>query len=247
MTQIVSGYQVTLGAQTRAETQTRVQTQARMNDPARAGTQTRTDTQDHATSQAHVGTRASNGNKAIRENNASAHPRAHSAITLGLRRDRSGKHSKHARVHKSSQLNQPSSRLAQVSASDQIPYQTVHSIATNTASAEQYADSYNPYSTHSYPHFARDYPHSARGSPYSTAYSPYSAPPKPPQQLNAQLASDPNTHILVLWYIAQHIPYLRKWIIANSAADAQLLEYIAQCGGPGVQEAFEVLFASMEQ
>ena len=222
MTQIVSGYQVTLGAQ------------------ARAGTQTRTDTQEHATSQAHVGTSASDGNKAIRENNANAHPRAHSAITLGSRRARSGKHSKHARVHKSSQLNQPSSRLAQVSASDQIPYQTVHSIANNTASAELHTASYNQYSE-------RGYSHCPRGSPYSTAHAPYSAPPKPPQQLNAQLASDPNTHILVLWYIAQHIPYLRKWIIANSAADAQLLEYIAQCGGPGVQEAFEVLFASMEQ
>ncbi|GGI14666.1 hypothetical protein GCM10007377_12060 [Galliscardovia ingluviei] len=74
----------------------------------------------------------------------------------------------------------------------------------------------------------------------------FSAPPRPPQQLNANLASDPDTHILVLWHIAQHIPRLRKWVIANSAADAQLLEYIAQQGGPGVEQAFEALFSSMK-
>ena len=35
---------------------------------------------------------------------------------------------------------------------------------------------------------------------------------------------------------------MRRWIIANPHADAGLLEYIAQAGGPGVHEAFEVFF-----
>lgn len=181
--------------------------------------------------------------QALSSYKATPEPRA----STNRQHTRGGKHSRHTRVRSKSQPYQASSRLAQVAASDQIPYQTVHSVATNTASAELHTASYNQYSDRGYSHCPRGSPYSTTHAPHSTAHAPYSAPPKPPQQLNAQLASDPNTHILVLWYIAQHIPYLRKWIIANSAADAQLLEYIAQCGGPGVQEAFEVLFASMEQ
>ncbi|WP_338071668.1 hypothetical protein [Bifidobacterium apri] len=45
-----------------------------------------------------------------------------------------------------------------------------------------------------------------------------------------------------LWLIAREYPHLRKWLIANPKADAALLEYVSQAGGPGVREAFDILF-----
>ena len=47
-------------------------------------------------------------------------------------------------------------------------------------------------------------------------------------------------------YHARKSLQMRKWIIANPQADPELLEYISQAGGPGVCEAFEVLFESLE-
>lgn len=134
---------------------------------------------------------------------------------------RTGKHTSAARQHITHQQRQQTDRLSRVQSQT---YQAVH---------VRYG--YSP-------------THSGGSSEPQTleAVREFSAPPQPPQQLNANLASDPDTHILVLWHIAQHIPRLRKWVIANSAADAQLLEYIAQRGGPGVEQAFEVLFSSMK-
>lgn len=73
-----------------------------------------------------------------------------------------------------------------------------------------------------------------------------SSPPKPPILLTPVVASDPSTNPEILWHIAKHIPELRKWVIANPSADAHLLEYISQQGGPDVRHSFEVLFASYD-
>ncbi|MBW3088634.1 hypothetical protein KIH77_07825 [Bifidobacterium sp. 82T24] len=72
-------------------------------------------------------------------------------------------------------------------------------------------------------------------------------PPEPPLLLTSQVASDPDTDEDVLWHIAEHAPELRRWLIANTAASAELLEYVAQAGGPGVARGFEVLFESLEE
>ncbi|ADQ02486.1 conserved hypothetical protein [Bifidobacterium longum subsp. longum JCM 1217] len=50
----------------------------------------------------------------------------------------------------------------------------------------------------------------------------------------------------MLWHIAYHVPELRKWLVANPKADAPLLELVSQRGGPGVRQALEILFESME-
>lgn len=71
-------------------------------------------------------------------------------------------------------------------------------------------------------------------------------PPEPPIRLTAQVACDPTTTDDVLWTIAEHAPELRMWLIANPSASAELLEYVAQRGGPGVARGFEVLFGAME-
>ena len=73
-----------------------------------------------------------------------------------------------------------------------------------------------------------------------------SSPPKPPIILTPYVAIDPATKTEVLWYIAQKIPELRKWIIANPSADAQILEYISQQCGPDVRYSFEVLFSAYD-
>lgn len=73
-----------------------------------------------------------------------------------------------------------------------------------------------------------------------------SSPPKPPIILTPYVAIGPATKTEVLWYIAQKIPELRKWIIANPSADAQILEYISQQGGPDVRYSFEVLFSAYD-
>nr|WP_093960266.1 hypothetical protein [Bifidobacterium vansinderenii] len=65
-------------------------------------------------------------------------------------------------------------------------------------------------------------------------------------RLTAQVACDPNTDEDVLWTIAERAPELRMWLIANPSASAELLEYVAQRGGPGVARGFEVLFGAMD-
>ncbi|MBT1175802.1 hypothetical protein JS530_09885 [Bifidobacterium sp. LC6] len=72
------------------------------------------------------------------------------------------------------------------------------------------------------------------------------APPNPPIPLTPQVACSPDTDADVLWYIAQHVPELRRWVVANPTADAALLEYISQSGGPGVRQALEILLESLE-
>lgn len=76
---------------------------------------------------------------------------------------------------------------------------------------------------------------------------PLNGPPAPPLALTPLLACDPQTDTKILWHIAKHAPQLRRWLIANPRADAALLEYVSQAGGPGVKEAFDVLFASFER
>ena len=70
-------------------------------------------------------------------------------------------------------------------------------------------------------------------------------PPAPPILLTPLVACDPDTDPQVLWHIARHAPELRRWLPANPAADAALLEYVAQAGGPGVREALTVLLDSV--
>ena len=60
-------------------------------------------------------------------------------------------------------------------------------------------------------------------------------------RLSPLLACDPATAPEVLWFIAEHEPELRRWLVANPSADAALLEYVAQAGGPGVNRALTIL------
>ena len=71
-------------------------------------------------------------------------------------------------------------------------------------------------------------------------------PPTPPIILTPSVACSPDTEPEVLWHIAQQVPELRRWLVANPSADAALLEYVAQAGGPGVNQALAILFESME-
>lgn len=70
-------------------------------------------------------------------------------------------------------------------------------------------------------------------------------PPPPPIALTPQLACSPDTSDDILWHIARYAPELRRWLPANPHASAELLEYIAQMGGPGVKESIEILLQSM--
>ena len=72
------------------------------------------------------------------------------------------------------------------------------------------------------------------------------SPPEPPVALNPAVACDPQTDDDVLWFIARNVPELRRWLVANPAADARLLEYVAQTSGPGVNEALTILLESLE-
>ena len=65
-------------------------------------------------------------------------------------------------------------------------------------------------------------------------------------RLTPAVACSPDTDVAVLWHIAYHVPELRKWLVANPKADAPLLELVSQRGGPGVRQALEILFESME-
>lgn len=49
-----------------------------------------------------------------------------------------------------------------------------------------------------------------------------------------------------LRHIARTMPHLRKWVVVNRAADANLLEYLSQQGGPGVRQALELVLESLE-
>lgn len=71
-------------------------------------------------------------------------------------------------------------------------------------------------------------------------------PPAPPLVPTPWHALNPDTDEAILWRIARESPQLRRWLVANTAASPELLEYVAQMGGPGVAEAFEVLFAGLE-
>lgn len=72
-------------------------------------------------------------------------------------------------------------------------------------------------------------------------------PPKPPVVINEIYACNPQTPLQELWNIAQQYPFLRKWIVANPNANAELLEYIAQVSGPGVEQALQVLCESIDE
>lgn len=71
-------------------------------------------------------------------------------------------------------------------------------------------------------------------------------PPRPPLALTPLLACETADED-ILWHIAHEAPELRRWLVANPHADALLLEYVAQASGPGVNEAFHVFFASMDE
>lgn len=76
--------------------------------------------------------------------------------------------------------------------------------------------------------------------------APPSAPPAPPLQPTPIHACDPRTPQSTLWEFARSYPELRRWLVANPASDAELLEYIAQSGGPGVAHALDILLESIE-
>ena len=86
---------------------------------------------------------------------------------------------------------------------------------------------------------------SDRGSGDAASDAP-GVPPRPPILLTPLVACDPDTDPRILWHIARHAPELRRWLPANPAADAALLEYVAQAGGPGVREALTILLDSVE-
>lgn len=67
------------------------------------------------------------------------------------------------------------------------------------------------------------------------------SPPPPPFMPTPMTACDPATPADVLWIIARDHPQLRRWLVANPKASAELLEYVAQAGGPGVREALLIL------
>lgn len=73
------------------------------------------------------------------------------------------------------------------------------------------------------------------------------APPAPPMKLTPAVACDPQTDEEVLWYIAHNAPELRRWLVANPQSTPELLEFVAQAGGPGVNEAIEVLLDLIER
>lgn len=59
------------------------------------------------------------------------------------------------------------------------------------------------------------------------------------------MAANPATDRELLWHIARTRPDLRRWLVANPAADATLLEYVSQAGGPGVRQALEILLRTL--
>ncbi|NEG70515.1 hypothetical protein F6S87_07910 [Bifidobacterium sp. BRDM6] len=73
------------------------------------------------------------------------------------------------------------------------------------------------------------------------------SPPAPPLVPTPLMACDPATDPSLLWQLARDEPELRRWIVANPAASASLLEFISQAGGPGVREALTLLLDSLEE
>lgn len=70
-------------------------------------------------------------------------------------------------------------------------------------------------------------------------------PPEPPLQPTPAMACNSTTNLEVLWWIARHEPSLRRWIVANPNANAELLEFISQAGGPYVKESLQILLDSL--
>lgn len=88
-------------------------------------------------------------------------------------------------------------------------------------------------------------------APIAPAAASVSAVPSAPAAASrvsatAQCASDPRTPPQDLWELAR-IPELRKWIIANTAAPAALINAIARAGGPGVRQAMQLLHDSLQE
>nr|WP_238548515.1 hypothetical protein [Bifidobacterium biavatii] len=83
--------------------------------------------------------------------------------------------------------------------------------------------------------------HAGRHARHRTMQPLMIEPPAPPIALTPLLACDPATDPDILWHIAREAPELRRWLVANPNADAALLEYVAQAGGPGVNVALTVL------
>lgn len=71
------------------------------------------------------------------------------------------------------------------------------------------------------------------------------AVPPPPLQPTPAIACAPDTPVETLWAIARNHPELRRWIVSNPNADADLLEYISQQGGPHVRRSLDILLASL--
>lgn len=72
------------------------------------------------------------------------------------------------------------------------------------------------------------------------------SPPEPPPQPSPAVACDPSTPLNVLWEFAREYPNLRYWIVANPTATPEILEFIAQQGGPGVAYGLGILLESLE-
>lgn len=74
----------------------------------------------------------------------------------------------------------------------------------------------------------------------------HTAPPQPPIKLDEKITMDPKTPLPLLWKIARERPDLRRWLIVNPSVPPELLEYIAQKGGPGVGQGLRVLFNALD-
>lgn len=72
------------------------------------------------------------------------------------------------------------------------------------------------------------------------------APPLPPLKLDEEITMNPKTPLPILWRIARERRDLRRWLIVNPSAPPELLEYIAQQGGPGVGQGLRVLFNALD-
>lgn len=91
------------------------------------------------------------------------------------------------------------------------------------------------------PHASEDHAAGSHGTRGSACRDEAHRPPPPPLRLTPLVACDPETDMDILWHIAREAPELRRWLVANPRADAALLEFVAQAGGPGVREALTIL------
>ena len=90
-------------------------------------------------------------------------------------------------------------------------------------------------------------PSARRPPPAPPAAGARAAPPSPPRRLDPAAACDPDCDEGTLWRIARERPDLRRWLVANPRADAALLEFVAQAGGPGVRQALLVLIETLDE